>query len=183
MSETARLFLPIPWDDPTLDNEMTHKNAGRDPSSVSEQLPDPGSVIEKLVAGLPAGVAAITKGKRPDGEVYVRVEPRNLSASPIEAWGGGHIRYYVYLGKTTNLEILSGSTAVIGVESPVEALQAICSAVFAGDFEETIWRVGGRISKSLSRLVIRGEVHTIRGLHGFYVLGRRRKEHLTYAPY
>src|SRR5579863_7547490 len=93
-------------------------------------------VLQRIVATLPAGCATLETERRPDGETYVRLIPRNPAAAPIAARGGGELRYELVLGQGTIYEILPGKRPAL------EALFAVCSAVFAGNFEETVYTVG-----------------------------------------
>jgi hypothetical protein len=146
------------------------------------KLPPIIPIIEGMVGALPEGCASLQQGKFPNGEVYVRVLPANAAAAAIEAWGGEDVRYYLWVGTATNVELVSGSFAGHVFPSAQEALREVCQAVFAGRFHETIWRVGRHIVWSTASFQIAGRTCKMTFIHHFSPFFTK-KESLRYAPY
>lgn len=134
-------------------------------------------MFETILAALPPGSAKLETQQQPDGEVSVRLIPNNPAAAPIAARGGGQLRYELVLGQGTIYEILPGR------RFPVETLRAVCSAVIAGDFEETVYMVGKTVAKAVGKLKVHGKTQQTRAWLGFYPFVPKKKRVIQYAPY
>jgi hypothetical protein len=156
---------------------------GQGNHSVTDVLPDVLSLFEEIAATLPADVARLEQEMQRDGEVYVRLVPRNAKAAVLGARGGGQLRYEIVAGRGSIFEVLPGARDYPGFGSAEEVVRAISEAVFKGNFEESVWTVGGRLAKIVGRVHLPGGPYTVRIIHGFYPLRIKKKEHFNYAPY
>lgn len=147
----------------------------------SQYMPPVLTVLQELVDALPAGCVTLTTESKPDGDTSVRLVPRNSDAAPIMARGGGHFRYELVIGKGTLYEIMPEGNYLN--RSGVEELRAICTAVFAGSFQETVHTVGKTVTKTIGRLTTEGKTFESKAWHAFYPLIPKKKKLIKYGPY
>jgi hypothetical protein len=144
-------------------------------------LPPVLTVLQDLVHTLPTGCATLTTDFSADGDTFVRLVPRNSDAAPIAARGGGRFHYELVVGEGTLYEIKPEGNYLN--RSGVEDLRAICSAVFAGNFQETVYSVGKTVTKTIGKLTTEGKTFETKAWHAFYPLVPKKKKLVQYAPY
>jgi hypothetical protein len=153
----------------------------KQPAVDKTSIPPVASVFEELLKALPDGVATLRYEHQSTDENYVYLIPTNPGAAKIAARGGGSLRYEVIIGENTLYEIMPDKKHL--GRSAVEALQAICLAVFAGHFEETIYSFRKTVTRTVGRLTVDGEEFTTRAVHEFYPLIPKKKQIIKYAAY
>lgn len=147
-------------------------------------LPEVVTLFEEIVRELPEGCAKLVKEKESDGEIIVRVFPSNPAAAVIAARGGGGLRYDLLIGEGTLYEIFPGAPGFSSTDSAAEAVRRISLAVFAGRFEETVWKVGRKNAQTIGMVHLRNEkAGKVRIIHGFYPFRFKKQKHIKYKPY
>ncbi len=145
---------------------------------MNANLPYALNLISEIINELAPGRAALTTKHQRDGELFVEVVPTNPKAAKMAVRGGGDLQYDVYVGEGTLYELPGTETA-----SPTDQLRELSRAVFAGKFEETIWKVGDAVAKTVGYIQLGDHAGKTRQIHGFYPLRFKKKTHIKYEPY
>jgi len=145
---------------------------------MNANLPYALNLISEIINELAPGRAALTTKHQRDGELFVEVVPTNPKAAKMAVRGGGALQYDVYVGEGTLYELPGTETA-----SPTDQLRELSRAVSAGKFEETIWKVGDAVAKTVGYIQLGDHAGKTRQIHGFYPLRFKKKTHIKYEPY
>jgi hypothetical protein len=144
-------------------------------------LPDIVALCRDLLEDIPPNCASMQIEKEPEGEEIVHITPRAPDAAPVSARGGRY-GYELVVGEGTSFEVLPEGKCYTEFSAD-EEVRAICEAIFAGKFSETLIYAGKTLVRTIASLEIGGKDVRLNLTHGYRPLFPKTRKHIKYEPY
>jgi hypothetical protein len=139
-------------------------------------------VFDRLVARLPKECASYEVAQAEGGKLHVCIEPANGRAAAIRAIVGGE-GVTLLFGRGAVFEVPSKGRRYTDLPCP-EEVYALCSAVIAGMFQETVTSVGSRVVGARAKIDLGDSVASSMWREVlFYLPWKRKIESLAYPAY